>query len=117
MSTSESPYFKLDVSLGTMILEGVSMHEAPQDFYESIFEAVENEIVASGRDWKFDIDMSYFNSVSHKKIVKILKMLEKSSGKVTVNWNYENDDVLIKETGELLATLFPGLQFNLVLKS
>jgi hypothetical protein len=85
---------------GKLIIKGRSFPENVDEFYKAVFDLLEE---INTRVMTVDIDLEYINSASSKKILYLLKMLDKNPmiTDLTVIWRYEEDDEDILESGQI----------------
>ena len=106
----------LDDETGKLLFSGRSYPENSSGFFTPVIEWLHHysEKPATKTECTFEIE--YFNSASRKCIVEIFRILEaihKTTGTVTIIWNFENGDDGMKETGEEYKNLFKvNFEFN-----
>ncbi|WP_338763135.1 DUF1987 domain-containing protein [Bernardetia sp. ABR2-2B] len=102
---------------GVLEISGESYHEYTIEFFQPIFEWLNNYLEQEGRTFTFNFRMTYFNTSSSRRFLEIFDLLEEynksKGGNVTVNWYYEKDDVDMLESGEEYAEDV-DLGFNLI---
>ena len=103
-------------SNGELRIEGRSIPEDPESFYEPLFQWI-NEYFQDPKDsTRLDIQLEYINSGSSKFIMSFLKIFKDrfDEGKnISINWFYEEDDENLQELGVHYKTLLK-IPFNLV---
>lgn len=110
---------KIDFDAESNILEisGESYHEYTQEFFQPVFEWLDEFLEESGKEITFNFRMTYFNTSSSRRFLEILTKLEtyqrEKSGSVTVNWYFEENDSDMKENGEEYADDV-DLEFNIL---
>jgi hypothetical protein len=113
-ATVKSPAISFDPTKMVFEISGESRPEHAAKFYEPVIqwlEALQRELVEQKKSESkatFLFKLSYFNSISAKFILDILKVFESfSSAKsvVTVHWYYDKRDEDMKESGEEFAPL------------
>lgn len=64
---------------------------------------------------RFDLvfNLEYFNSVSHKLILRLLHKINVLDSKVTIIWQYNSEDLCIKHHAEIYQELIPSLKFKM----
>lgn len=100
--TFNTPEIELIPSLGTLLIEGRSIPEDPEDFFESVISALNDYFRNPQKLTKVTIKLEYVNSGSSKYILEVLRMLKNYHDKgmeCEVNWYYEEDDESILELG------------------
>lgn len=110
---------RIDFNAETSILEieGESYHEYTLEFFQPVFEWLEEYLEEPGKDVTFNFKMTYFNTSSSRRFLEILNMLEEyqedKDGNVTINWYYEESDIDMLESGEEYKEDVE-LEFNLI---
>jgi hypothetical protein len=96
---------------GKLIIKGRSFPENVDEFYKSIFDLIEE---INSRVMTVDIDLEYINSASSKKILSLLKMLDKNPQitDLTIVWRYEEDDEDILESGQIYEEFLMKARFQ-----
>src|SRR5512145_836496 len=96
---------------GRLFIEGRSLPENVSEFYNPLISWV-NHIDTSVV--RMDLNLEYLNSASSKKILEILKTIDKNENvKVfIVNWHYEADDEDILESGQIYEDLLIKAEFR-----
>ena len=111
------PRIDFDASSNVLEIAGESYHEYTTEFYQPVFEWLENFLKEEGKTIVMNFKMTYFNTSSSRRFIEILTMLEDyqkdKSGNVTVNWYFEENDVDMEESGEEYAEDV-DLPFNLI---
>ncbi len=111
------PTVNFNAESGDLEISGESYHEYTIEFFQPIFEWLNNYLEQEGRTIVFNFRMTYFNTSSSRRFLEIFDLLEDYSksknGNVTVNWYYEKDDVDMLESGEEYAEDV-DLNFNLL---
>lgn len=104
--TDKSPAVTLDPDTGFIEFEGRSIIEDSEKFFmpivEWIIQYIENPFTKTNINFKFE----YFNTSCSKWLITITKQLKKlfeSGADCTINWYYEDEDVL--EYGEVIRDL------------
>jgi AAA+ ATPase superfamily predicted ATPase len=96
---------------GKLTLEGRSIPENASRFYDPLIEFVgqlESEYAI------LDINLDYFNTASSKKLLELLKELDKNLRlkRVQVNWHYEEGDESSFETAEIYQECLKRIDFR-----
>jgi len=111
------PTVNFNTEIGVLEISGESYHEYTIEFFQPIFEWLNNYLEQEGRTIVFNFRMTYFNTSSSRRFLEIFDLLEdynkNKNGNVTVNWYYERDDVDMLESGEEYAEDV-DLSFNLI---
>ena len=89
---------------GEMEISGKSILENSVEFYQPIYNWVDQYSVQPNQKTSIKIQLEYFNTSSSKCLLDIFRKLEaiQKSGKsdVTVMWMYEEEDEDMMEAGE-----------------
>ena len=98
------PEIDLDPESSTLRISGESYHEYTGEFFEPIFEWIEEFIKTPGRDVHLKFRMDYFNTASSKCFYDIIEMLntyqQSGGGNLRISWFYEDNDLDMLESGE-----------------
>ena len=87
---------------GVIELEGVSYPQDAAEFFNPIYEWLENYIDQVGGAIILNLRINYLNTSSTKCLFDFIDRLEEYYGtgkKVKINWYYEQEDEDMKETG------------------
>ena len=110
------PTVNFNPESGILEISGESYHEYTIEFFQPIFEWLNQYLEQEGKTIVFNFRMTYFNTSSSRRFLEIFDLLEdyqqNRNGNVTVNWYYEKDDVDMLESGEEYAEDVQ-LNFNL----
>jgi len=101
---------------GNIRLSGRSIHENVAEFYQPIFEWVDEYLLDPPDSTCIDIQLEYFNSASAKYVIKLLQKFRKvlfKDKKLIINWFYEEGDEDILERGEYFSSVL-DVTFNFV---
>ena len=93
---------KCKYQFGLIELEGVSYPQDAADFFNPVYEWLENYIDQVGAAITLNLRINYLNTSSTKCLFDFIDRMEEyyQEGKeVKINWYYEQDDEDIKETG------------------
>jgi hypothetical protein len=113
--TKITPLIQFSLS-GELKIEGRSIPEDPEKFYNQVFEWIENYFNQPAKQTKLDIQLEYINSGSSKFILAFLKLFKENYRNgidCEINWIYEEDDENLHELGVHYKTLL-NMPFNLV---
>ncbi|WP_020531745.1 DUF1987 domain-containing protein [Flexithrix dorotheae] len=97
---------EIDLNPDTNILKitGESYHEYTHEFFQPVFDWLEEYTKTEGRNIKLSFRMDYFNTASSKCFFDIIDLLgeyEKESGSnLEIFWYYEDGDIDMLESGE-----------------
>lgn len=101
-----TPTVRMDPVKGLIELKGKSIPENSFEFYEPLYNWL-NEYSKQPREKTVvDLSMEYFNTSSSKEFMKFFRKLEElhTSGKteMVIKWRHEEDDEEMMEMGESL---------------
>ncbi len=109
------PYIFLDKGKCTLTIKGKSYPEHPGEFYQPILEEIiKCSDYMESSSITIDLGLEIMNSLSTKYIYKIIKEIDDTSKKLTVNCYYEEDDEDMKEEGGMFKSSFPYVEFKLI---
>lgn len=106
--SSNSPKIELNPVAGTLKIEGISKPENVLEFYAPVTEWVDIYLENPKDDTELHFSFIYFNTSSMKFFLNFLnrfRKLKKTGKKVTVKWQYQEDDSSIQDAGEMLSEL------------
>lgn len=107
--TDHTPRVFLDSSNSRLSIEGRSYPEKGLDFYEPIMKRSENLAKSDKPLTSLNFRLEYYNSVTIKAISELishLKQVELGGHKVSVLWEYEEDDDGIADDVDMLRNAF-----------
>lgn len=107
--TDHTPRVLLDSSNSRLSIEGRSYPEKGLDFYEPIMKRSENLSKTDNPLTSLNFRLEYYNSVTIKAISELighLKQVESGGHKVSVLWEYEEDDDGIADDVDMLRNAF-----------
>ena len=114
--TQNSLEVSLDAETGKLIFSGRSYPENSPTFFKPIIEWVQRYVQSPAPKTECSFTIEYFNSASRKSVMELFKVIErlhKTTGSVTILWNYEEDDETMRETGEEYKNIFKlDFKFN-----
>ena len=99
----KTPTIKFNPEEGKLLIQGRSIPENSVDFFQPVYDWIDNYSENPQDETVMDVKLEYFNTSSSKCILDVFKKLEKinSDGSdVTINWHYEEDDEDMLEAGE-----------------
>ncbi|MCK4662339.1 MAG: DUF1987 domain-containing protein [Bacteroidales bacterium] len=102
-STRETPKILLDKNNNKFEFEGKSRPENVMQFYEPIFNWLEEYSKSPNEQTYVHMNLEYFNTSSAKAILEILRILKElhdSGNDVKIIWYYHEDDEDMQEAGE-----------------
>ena len=112
----DTPYIKLDEGLVKM--EGQLMPENILLFFKPVEKWVNNYLKKPKSFTKIDLDLSYLNSCSTKRLCDILVMFNekfKEGYDMKVYWAYEEGDDTVQEIGDDLSSMV-DIPFEYIVK-
>lgn len=119
-ATKYTPEIKSDIAACTLSLTGKSYPENTFEFYEPVIAWIESLIEEKKEEaLTFNFEILYYNSSSSKAFFDIFDILEEAvenGSKITVNWQYDEENETMQEAGEDFAEDFEALTFNVVQK-
>jgi hypothetical protein len=98
-----TPYVAFSATRGLLKLEGRSIPENPESFYESIITWIHEYFKDPRTATKMEVKLEYVNSGTSKylmEIFRILKDYELKGNRVTVEWYYEEEDEAMYDLGK-----------------
>lgn len=102
--TDKTPSVLFDPAKGVIELKGVSIHENADRFFRPLLDQIEVYARQPAKHTTVRLFMHYFNSSSAKYILDMLKLLDDAhmsgSGKVALEWYYDEDDLDMQEAGQ-----------------
>jgi len=109
------PTVNFNGETGECELSGESFLEETVEFYVPLLDWLREFMAKEKLPITFTFKLTYFNTSTSKCILDILFLLkdyERKSGKVVVNWHYDEDDIDMEEALEdyIIDT---GLKINL----
>ncbi|MGM0509188.1 MAG: DUF1987 domain-containing protein [Fusobacteriota bacterium] len=118
-ATNSTPKIFFDPENNKLQIEGESYPENSFEFYDPIFEWLEDYIEeVDNEEINVDFSIEYLNTSSTKSIMFILDILEEAyiqGKKININWYYESDNELSYEMAEDFMD-YLELPFNLISK-
>jgi hypothetical protein len=96
----ETPKINFDGSIGYFNISGKSYPENVNDFYEPIFEYIEQYQQNIQPKTTLEFNWLYYNTATAKVIMKIIMQLKEVSRDIQINWYYKKDFELIMEKGK-----------------
>ncbi|MBN2612147.1 MAG: SiaC family regulatory phosphoprotein [Bacteroidales bacterium] len=114
--TIETPLVTVNIDEKKIDIKGSSNLLDPAGFYEDLSGLVEKYIDVFKNYIALNFYIEYMNTASTKWMFYVMKNMQvKYYGKkiITINWFFEEDDEIIKETGEILKGLLK-IPFNII---
>ena len=114
-SDSNTPYVKLDMEGGNLIIIGRSYPEHPELFYDPLLlEVSKYKGQLKLPNFTLKIALEIMNSGSTKYIFRLVKDLYKLSTDMEILWYYEVEDESMLEEGLIYEESFPNSKFKLI---
>ena len=110
-----TPYVSLDQT-GKFEFKGESHMEYPHQFYEPIFDWLNEFVATSKLPIQFDFKMRYYNTGTSRVFFEIFSLLEKHGALVQINWYAPSRDTDMIDEGDSFQEDFPSLDFNVVIQ-
>lgn len=93
-----------DASNGSIVIRGRSIPENSFDFFDPVFEWINQYIENPNSQTQLQFYVEYFNTASSKCILDILRIFEKvhleNKSSVNVTWHFEEEDEDMEYAGE-----------------
>lgn len=102
-ATNLTPEIKFDAEQGLFELKGRSIPENSLEFYQPLYEWLDNYLKNPNDKTVVTVQFDYFNTSSSKCILDILKRidrLEDMDKDVLIKWYYDENDEDMMEAGE-----------------
>ncbi|MES2387783.1 MAG: DUF1987 domain-containing protein [Bacteroidota bacterium] len=102
-ASDELPGIILNREDGEFMLWGRSIPRNAAAFYRSVLDWVEEYSTNPNPETVFQFRLDYFNTLSHKYVADIFKVLERmqrGGANIRVIWYYQSDDEDMKHIGE-----------------
>ncbi len=100
-----TPRILLDSEHNEYLIEGHSYPENSSTFYEPIINWLKDFIHTGNNEFLFKIKLLYLNTSSTKAMFYIFDLLEdafQNGQDIKINWLYDHENEMAKETGEEL---------------
>ncbi|WP_020527529.1 DUF1987 domain-containing protein [Flexithrix dorotheae] len=100
--TTKTPRLEMDNESGRFLIEGRSIPENSIEFYQPLYDWLDEYLKDPSMNTILDVKLEYFNTSSSKCLVEVFRKLETLNKKnnVFINWFYEEDDEDMQESGE-----------------
>ena len=108
VGTEDSPQVILDLDATIMELEGRSLPEDVNTFYEPVLSWLEEYSKSPLDNTVFNFKLTYFNTASSKVILDILTQFEEmieDGHQVLVRWHFPEEEEDMQEAGEEFADM------------
>lgn len=114
--TVKTPYVNFDPQSGILKIIGRSIPENPEEFYNKLFDWVNEYFKKPQEETLVNIQLEYINSGSSKFILEFFQLFQDSKSKginCKINWYYEEDDEAVLELGKHYQSII-DVPFKLV---
>lgn len=102
--TQKTPFTDFNAESGNFVIRGKSVPDNAAIFYEPLFEWLDKYSQTPAKKTIVTIQFEYFNTSSAKFLLDMFSKLElihtSKKSEVVVNWQYNDEDEDIRETGE-----------------
>jgi hypothetical protein len=105
----KTPLIELDPVKGMLTIEGRSIPEDPESFYNIVYSSMIEYYKSPRKLTTFNFQFEYINSGSSKFILKFFHLIKKQHDEgheCVVNWYYEEDDENILDLGQHYKNTF-----------
>ncbi len=103
-----TPSVNLNPEEGLIEIKGKSIPEDTIDFYQPLYDWLDEYSQNPQKDTTVNLAMEYFNTSSSKEFLKLLRMLEdlhtEGKSNVVVKWFHESDDEEMMDMGHGLQS-------------
>ena len=107
--TPKTPHIRFTADKGQLEISGRSIPENSVEFYQSVYNWIDEYAQQPNPSTSVKIQLEYFNTSSSKCVLDVFRKLEslQKSGKskVTVQWMYEEEDEDMMEAGDDYQTI------------
>ncbi|MGF1586376.1 MAG: DUF1987 domain-containing protein [Bacteroidales bacterium] len=105
----KTPFIELDPVKGVLTIEGRSIPEDPESFYNIVYSSMIDYYQSPQNITTFNFQFEYINSGSSKFILRFFNLIKKqhdAGHECIVNWYYEEDDENILDLGQHYKNTF-----------
>ncbi len=105
----KTPFIELDPFEGVLTIEGRSIPEDPEAFYNGVYSTMLEYYKTPQKLTSYHFQFEYINSGSSKFILKFFLLIKKqydAGNDCIVNWYYEEDDENILDLGRHYKNTF-----------
>jgi hypothetical protein len=105
--TPDTPQIDFNIEKGTYLMEGISIPENTNVFYEPLMVWIEQFLDQQKKEFELKMFLHYYNTSSNISLINFLTKIQihSNSNLCTINWCYEADDEDMKYKGEELADI------------
>ena len=115
-ATATTPEINFNAITGVLAIEGRSVLNNPETFYRPIINWLDRYLTEPRPHTTLNIYFDYVSTVSVEflfELFRIMKKLAETGNTISINWNYQQGDEDMKETGEEYADA-TGLKFEFI---
>jgi hypothetical protein len=105
----KTPFIELDPGKGVLTIEGRSIPEDPETFYDIVYSSMLDYYKSPQKLTNFHFQFEYINSGSSKFILRFFTLIKKqhdAGNDCMINWYYEEDDENILDLGQHYKNTF-----------
>jgi hypothetical protein len=105
----KTPFIELDPGKGVLTIEGRSIPEDPENFYNIVYSSMLDYYKSPQKITNFHFQFEYINSGSSKFILRFFNLIKKqydAGHDCIINWYYEEDDENILDLGQHYKNTF-----------
>ncbi len=105
----KTPFIELDPAQGVLTIEGRSIPENPESFYNIVYSSLAEYYKSPQKLTTFNFQFEYINSGSSKFILRFFHLIKKqydAGNDCVVKWYYEEDDENILDLGQHYKNTF-----------
>ena len=113
----EYPEIKANERSKKIEISGFSRMSDPEHYYAALTGKLKGYFFSFNKTLLLDFHLEFISSSSIKLILTMITELQntaKNIGVIEANWYYEEDDEIIRDTGEIFSTLLK-IPFHLVI--
>jgi len=111
------PYINFNEKSGTIFIEGRSIENSPERFYESFINYLKEFLLKHPMNLEITIDIDYFNTRSAGPLLHFFKLCQTiidKGFKLKVNWLIDSDDDNMLDAAEDYSSILK-LPFNIII--
>jgi hypothetical protein len=114
--TVKTPGIEFDSKSGTITINGISIPEDPQEFFEPLNSQLDEYILNPSDNTFLNFRLEYFNTSTTLIIRNLIRKLRDISNKTNfkVKWYFEAEDEDMEEAGEEFKMLFNDVDFEII---
>jgi hypothetical protein len=114
--TVKTPGIEFDSKKGKISINGISIPEDPQEFFEPLNAQLDEYITNPSENTSLIFKLEYFNTSTTLIIRNLIRKLRDISNKTNfkVKWYFETEDEDMEEAGEEFKMLFNDVDFEII---